>query len=236
MIAGTKAQGAVEPRPRDPVPPAGAVSPSDGEVASAPTPTEDDACAQASADDLTMTALAAGSAEALRDLMARHADGVLAVAFRITRDRAVAEDLVQETFLRVFRNAGGYRPGRSARPWITTIARNLAIKHLRRRTTEADATSEIVAQAGRGGPGSGGADDPSARASRAELAARIEGALAQIEEPYRSALRRCAVEGLSYDAAAAACGCTVKTLSSRLARGRARFRALMEPYLREDRS
>jgi len=180
----------------------------------------------AASDDALLARMARGDAEALRPLMARHGDAVLNVAYRVSGDRAAAEDVVQETFLGAFRKAGRYRPGESARPWLVTIARNLALKRRRRRRLEERVRAEERGRTPRPAP------DPGAAAERGELAAAIERAVEQIDEPYRSALLLCSVEGLSYEDAAAAQRCRVKTLSSRLARARARFRELIAPYLR----
>jgi RNA polymerase sigma-70 factor, ECF subfamily len=179
-------------------------------------------------DDALMARMVEGDSGALRDLMRRHGELVLGVCYRISGERTAAEDLTQETFLRVYRGAASYVPGRGARPWIVTIARNLALKQRRRRALEARAPQHLRTQAAalRASP------DPSSRAEQGELGDKIQDALAAIDEPFRSALSLCAVQGLSYEEAAATLECSVKTLSSRLARARARFRQLLSPYLR----
>ena len=174
------------------------------------------------ADDARMLRLAAGDKETLRELMECHGGVVLSFLYRMTGDRGGSEDLTQETFLRVFRNAASYRPGQGFRPWLFTIARNLALNHRRRKGLEARTRPHP----------NGRALDPAAQVENGELRRKVEENLQLVEEPYRSALVLCVLQGLSYEEAAEVCGCSVKTLSSRLARGRSRFRVLMDPYLR----
>jgi RNA polymerase sigma-70 factor (ECF subfamily) len=172
-----------------------------------------------------MTRLAQGDPEALRDLMARHAGPVLAFLLHATGDRAAAEDLVQETFLRLFRNAAAWRPELGLRPWLFTIARNLALGLRRHRAIEA---RPLPARPSAPHP-------PPALVEERELRRKAEEAVQAIDEPFRTTLVLCVLQGLSYEEAAAVCGVPPKTISSRLARARARFRELMDPYLQGDR-
>lgn len=173
-------------------------------------------------DDDLMHELASGRTEALRGLIDRHGAAVLNFLYRMTRDRGAAEDLSQETFLRVFRHAGRYVPGGGFRGWLYAIARNLALNHGR------DRAAERCIEATRREEG-----DP---VERAEFERAVDDAIDRIDEPFRSALVLCTLDGLSYEEAAAACDCSVKTISSRLARARARLRELLAAHLKEERS
>jgi RNA polymerase sigma-70 factor (ECF subfamily) len=101
-------------------------------------------------DQRTISALAAGDPDALETLYDLYAGIALAVISRMIRDRRVAEELVQELFLRVWQHAGNYQHDRGqVRSWILGIAHNLALNELRsqrRRPLAADpptaATSE----------------------------------------------------------------------------------------------
>jgi RNA polymerase sigma-70 factor (ECF subfamily) len=76
--------------------------------------------------------IAGGDAAALRMLYRQVAARAMAIAFRLLQDRAEAEDIVQETFLEVWKRAGQYEPERGgAGAWIATIARSRAIDRLR---------------------------------------------------------------------------------------------------------
>jgi RNA polymerase sigma-70 factor, ECF subfamily len=171
-------------------------------------------------DDRSMARLSLGDADALRDVIARHGTALLNFLHQLVGERAAAEDLCQETFLRVYRHASRYVPGGGFRAWIYTIARHLALNHQRDRSLERDRRPEPPAAAR---PPDGGEGH--------ELQRAINRAIEAVSEPFRSALVLCVLHGLSYEEAAQASGCSVKTLSSRLARGRERFRELMAPYL-----
>ncbi len=91
---------------------------------------------QASLDQLDDAALAeragAGCREAAGVLIARHQGSVRSFLRRLTPDRDLADDLAQETFLRLLRHAGRYDPRWAMKTWLLTIARRLLINHLRR--------------------------------------------------------------------------------------------------------
>lgn len=172
-------------------------------------------------DDALMLRLAEGDSEALREIIRRHGTPLAAFLRQMTGDAASADDLTQESFLRVYRNSARYVPGGGFRAWLYTIARHLALNHLRDRHQEAAvpaAPPPMEAPLPDGG-------------ERGELQSMIERAIDAVPEPFRSALLLCVLHGLSYEEAAEASGCSVKTLSSRLARGRERFRELVAPYL-----
>jgi RNA polymerase sigma-70 factor (ECF subfamily) len=83
-------------------------------------------------DTSLMRQLIEGSQDALAGLYDRHAQLVFATAMRVTRDRGIAADVVQETFLTLWNRAELFDPARGALPaWLLTIARNRAIDHLR---------------------------------------------------------------------------------------------------------
>lgn len=73
-----------------------------------------------------------GERDAFAQLYREHAHAVHALAWRITSDRQAAEDIVQETFLRMLRWMGGLRPGEPVLPWLKQVASRLAIDRLRR--------------------------------------------------------------------------------------------------------
>jgi DNA-directed RNA polymerase specialized sigma24 family protein len=83
-------------------------------------------------DALLVRAVAAGSQDALAALYDRHASAVYSAASRLTADRQVAEEVVQETFLALWNRAGTYDPGTGSLPaWLHTIARNRTVDRLR---------------------------------------------------------------------------------------------------------
>ena len=145
------------------------------------TPDEDD-------DDALFARSGRGDAKAFTCLVARHQTRLMAAALRMTRVRALAEDVVQETFSRAWRDAARFRPYANGRPgaaaWLSRVLTNLAIDQLRRRRTVAlEAAPEPY------DPAAAADDDLIAR----EAAARVRAAVAVLPERQRIAI------GLTYD-------------------------------------
>ena len=88
-----------------------------------------------------------GDEDAFARLYASHAAAIHALAWRLTADRTLAEDIVQDTFLRMLGHLHGLETGRPVRPWLKQVAARLAIDRLRRRWREQpeDAAAEPVA-------------------------------------------------------------------------------------------
>jgi RNA polymerase sigma factor (sigma-70 family) len=87
-------------------------------------------------EDELLAQLAGGDMRALEALYRRMRVQVFGVALAVAGDRATAEDVVQDTFVRVYSAASQYRPGSRARAWVLTIARHLALDAVRRRARE----------------------------------------------------------------------------------------------------
>src|SRR5690348_190851 len=87
-------------------------------------------------EDELLAQIAGGDMRALEALYRRMRVRVFAVALAVAGDRGTAEDVVQDTFVRVYSAARGYRPGSRARAWVLTIARHLALDAVRRRGRE----------------------------------------------------------------------------------------------------
>ena len=88
-----------------------------------------------------------GDQDAFARLYAHHAGAIHALAWRLTADRVLAEDIVQDTFLRMLGHLRGLEPGRPVRPWLKQVAARIAIDRLRKRWRELpeDATAEPTA-------------------------------------------------------------------------------------------
>jgi RNA polymerase sigma-70 factor (ECF subfamily) len=95
-------------------------------------------------DDILVTQVAEGNSDALETLYDRHASVVLGLLLKIIEDRPLAEDVLQETFWRVWQSASTYQPERgSFTSWLFRIARNLAIDAFRRRNVRPQALNSI---------------------------------------------------------------------------------------------
>jgi RNA polymerase sigma-70 factor (ECF subfamily) len=95
-------------------------------------------------DEALVTGLALGDEEAATAFVRRFQARVFGLALTMVGDRAVAEEIAQETFLRAWRHAGAYDPRRGrVTTWLLSIARNVAIDHLRMRRTESIDPDEL---------------------------------------------------------------------------------------------
>lgn len=175
-----------------------------------------------------MAQVAAGDSLALGTLYDRYAASVYALGLRILNDRQQAEELVQETFLRVWRQAASYRGERGApATWILGIARNLTIDELRRRgarpqPSDGDPEAQLALIAS-------GEDDPAEQADarlRHEMVAR---ALSQLPPEQREALELAYFNGLSQSEIAARLGAPLGTIKTRMRLGLRRLKGLLGP-------
>jgi RNA polymerase sigma-70 factor (ECF subfamily) len=171
-------------------------------------------------DDELIGAVAGGDDAALRELFTRHAPW-LAARLRAILPAAEVEDVLQETFLAVWRGAGGYRPAGSAGGWVWGIARRQAALWLRRRGPAGLSLPVLVADDGRHA-----ADPAEAVLSRAELADAV-GALGPEGSPDREAWRLMYVEDRPVAEVAALMGVPEGTVKSRAHRARELIRAAL---------
>jgi RNA polymerase sigma-70 factor, ECF subfamily len=178
---------------------------------------------QAMDDDELIAAVAAGDDSALRELFDRHGPW-LAARLRSALSAADVEDVVQETFIAVWRGAGGYRPDRSAGAWLWGIARRQAALLLRRSGPPAVALPAVlVADGSHDG-------DPAEAAQSRELIAHAVGALGPEGSPEREVWRLMYVEDRPVADVARALGVPEGTIKSRAHR----VRRLLRTALRDD--
>ncbi len=175
----------------------------------------------AEADAALVRAVAAGDPRACRRLLERHLDRVVGLAYRLLGERAAAEDVAQDTFLRLWARAERWRPEARLDTWLYTVARNLCLDRLRKAGRQSDAPLPEL-------------PDPAPSAERqlseAQTAARVAREIAALPERQRSAIALVHEEGLSNIDAAEVLGVSVDALESLLARARRRLRErLAEP-------
>jgi RNA polymerase sigma-70 factor (ECF subfamily) len=142
---------------------------------------------------------------------------------RLSRRRDVAEDLLEETWLRLVARAGRLRDDTELGPWLFTVARNLHSSWRRARALESDRLAVLTPC----WPEPEGGESPFEAAARSETERRLEGALARLPLRDREVLLLVAVEGLAPRAAASVCGTTPAALRKRLQRARERLTAEM---------
>ncbi len=166
-------------------------------------------------DDELIAALAAGDDAALRELFTRHAPW-LAARLRVALVPPDVEDVLQETFLAVWKGASGYRPNGRARAWMWVIARNQAALLLRRRGPAVAPLGEVEQAGPR--PAEAGLDPAEAAMVRADIAAVLPG-------PDGEVLRLMYLEDRTVAEIAALLGVPAGTVKSRAHRARRILRA-----------
>lgn len=142
---------------------------------------------------------------------------LFAFLLRLSRSRSVAEDLLEETWLRLVASAGSLRPDTRIGAWLFTVARNLYWSHRRSCLLEDARQPEMLGL----WPAPGSWPSPFDLASSGELERRVERALAGLPPQHREVLLLVAHEGLTPAEAAAVCKVTPEALRQRLARARA---------------
>ena len=176
-------------------------------------------------DDALIAALAHGDDTALRELFTRHAPW-LAARLRAILPAADVEDVLQESFLAVWRGARRYRPEGSAGGWLWGITRRQAALWLRRRGPDAVPLAALDALAC---PGGQPADDPAeAAVSRAEIAAAVR-ALGPEGSTAQEVWRLMYLEDRPVTEVAGLMGVPEGTVKSRAHRVRQLMRAVLQP-------
>jgi RNA polymerase sigma-70 factor (ECF subfamily) len=179
-------------------------------------------------DEQLLARIVAGDAAALSSLFRQHQAGVYRVAMLMTGSTAAAEDVTQDVFLAVMRDAARFESGRaSVAAWLCGIARNHARRWLDRdrRTVQLPESSGSIEQGGVVQP------DPVGDLSTAEEIDALRRAVLSLPVRYREVVVLCDLQDLSYDEAASALECAIGTVRSRLHRGRALLEAKMRARL-----
>lgn len=188
-----------------------------------------------------MQALVDGRQSALNELMTLWEAPLLRFVFRYVQNEAVARDLVQETFVRVYLHRERFRAGTSFSTWAFTIAANLCRNHRRwlgRHPTvsldepadadnESSTRREQLASPDR---------SPDSTAQHAERLAALKAAIAELPHDLRTALLLYEYEDLSYREIASVVGCSEKGVESRLVRARTKLKKMLAAHLDAERS
>jgi RNA polymerase sigma-70 factor (ECF subfamily) len=184
--------------------------------------------------DADVAALAKnGREDAFRELVRRYERPVFSLIYRMVRDREVAEDLSQETFIKVLNHIDRYRPEFKLSSWLFKIANNLTIDHLRKRqlrtvsidgsphaatAAEAEASSFDVETRG---------ESPLEELESREVGSAIERAIAGLRPEYRACILLRHVEGRSYEEIAATLDLPLGTVKTYIHRARHELRGVL---------
>src|SRR5437763_1092946 len=152
------------------------------------------------------------------EVVRAHSARVYRLAYRLAGNRQDAEDLTQETFVRVFRSLANYSPG-TFEGWLHRITTNLFLDLVRRRQRiRFDSLPEDTERL----PGT--TPSPEQVYSDTHLDPQIQAALAALSPEFRAAVVLCDIEGLTYEEIAATLGIKLGTVRSRIHRGRVQLR------------
>jgi RNA polymerase sigma-70 factor (ECF subfamily) len=179
-----------------------------------------------------------GDYAAFEELVRRFRDRVYRLARGMTANDAEAEEVVQDTFLSVFKGLDSYRGDAAVAGWIFRVAANAALMRLRRQRrrpllsledTRPDFSEDGTRHVN---PPGDWAKQPDEKLISRELGERIEAAIAELPEKYRLVMLLRDVEGLSAEEVADTLGITIPTVKSRLHRSRLFVRDALEDYFR----
>lgn len=176
------------------------------------------------ADAALMRRVAAADAAACRGLIDRELPGLLAFTYRLLGNRAEAEDVAQDSFLRLWQIAARWKPKAKIRTWLRRVAYNAAIDRLRRRRPQVDPDDVAIADPAR---------NPAEAAHADQVEVAVAAALAELPERQRAAIALAHYDGLGNQETADILEISVEAVESLLARGRRALRTRLEPLYRE---
>ena len=185
-------------------------------------------------DRADMARLVGGQDVALNDLMDRHAATVFQFLCRMLGNEDDANDLAQETFVRVFQNCARFKPEARFTTWLYTIAGNLARNHHRWRARHPNVSLDAPGDHVEGSLSEvlpAAEVSPGEAAAKAERANAVRAAVQRLPEDLREAVILCEWQDLPVAQAAAVLQTTPKAVESRLYRARQRLREQLAAWL-----
>ena len=177
-----------------------------------------------------------GDTGAFTELVEKYKQPIMNLVYRTIHDATEAEDLAQNVFVQVFKSASRYQSTAKFSTWLFTIARNLCLNEIRRRSRHPAESLDAPHPEQEDQPLHQFEDkksfSPPESLLQGELAGKIEEALADLPENQRSAILLCRQEDLSYEEIAAVLGCSVSATKSLIHRGRVTLKEKLKAYLR----
>ena len=187
-------------------------------------------------DAALMLRVKRGNRAAFAELVEKYRQPVMNLVYRTLRDETEAEDLAQNVFLQVYKSRNRYKRTAKFSTWLFTIARNLCLNELRRRSRHRAESLEETHGEYEGQPQRQYEDKknflPTETLLHSELAQKIEEALVELPENQRTAILLCRQEDLSYEEIARVLGCSLSATKSLIHRGREVLKQKLKPYLR----
>jgi RNA polymerase sigma-70 factor (ECF subfamily) len=187
-------------------------------------------------DAALMLRVKQGDWSAFTDLVDKYKQPIMNLVYRMLHDAAEAEDLAQVVFLQVHKSAHRYEASSKFSTWLFTIARNLCLNEIRRRSRHPANSLDAPHPEYEDQPLQQYEDkktfSPPDSLLHGELQEKIEQALADLPENQRTAIQLCQGDELSYEDIANVLGCTLSATKSLIHRGRETLKQKLKPYLR----
>lgn len=186
-------------------------------------------------DAALMLRVKQGDMKAFEELVEKYKQPIINLVCRTLQDATEAEDLAQNVFVQVFKSAGRYRVSAKFSTWLFTIARNLCLNEIRRRTRHPADSLDLEHPDQENQPFRQFEDKKLFSAPdqilQGELVQKVEEAIADLPESQRTALLLCREEELSYEEISEVLGCSVSATKSLIHRGRETLKRKLKPYL-----
>ena len=177
-----------------------------------------------------------GDAAAFEALVEKYKQPVINLLYRTVRDLDEAEDLAQNVFVQVYKSADRYRVEAKFSTWMFTIARNIGLNELRRRSRHPAESLEAALEPGEESAGRQFEDRASPSAPeellQGELVGKVEEALAGLPEAQRTAILLYKEKEMSYDEISEIMQCSLSATKSLIHRGRETLKEKLKPYLK----
>jgi RNA polymerase sigma-70 factor (ECF subfamily) len=187
-------------------------------------------------DAALMLRVKQGDTGAFTALVEKYKQPVMNLVCRTLRDATEAEDLAQNVFVQVYKSADRYKTTAKFSTWLFTIARNLCLNEIRRRSRHPAESLDAPHPEHADQPLHQFEDKqtapPPEKLLHGELEQKIEEALAELPENQRTAILLCRQEELSYEEIAEILGCSLSATKSLIHRGRETLKQKLKPYLR----
>ncbi|HTR41184.1 MAG TPA: sigma-70 family RNA polymerase sigma factor [Pseudomonadales bacterium] len=187
-------------------------------------------------DAALMLRVKRGDRAAFAELVDKYKQPVINFVYRSLRDESEAEDLAQNVFLQVYKSRSRYKQTAKFSTWLFTIARNLCLNELRRRSRHPAESLEETHADNEDQPAKQYEDKSQLAAHEealhGELADKIEEALSELPENQRSAILLCRQDDLSYEQIAKILRCSLSATKSLIHRGRETLKEKLKPYLK----
>ena len=187
-------------------------------------------------DAALMKRVTQGDQRAFEELVEKYKQPVFNMIYRTLPDATEAEDLAQVVFVQVYKSAARYRVEAKFSTWLFTIARNLCLNELRRRSRHPADSLDAASAPEDDGPGRQFEDvrnvAPPERLVRDELVAKVSEALKDLPENQRTAILLYQEQEKSYEEIAAILGSSLSATKSLIHRARETLKERLKPYLK----